>query len=507
MATMITDECINCGACEPECPNTAIYQGGVEYEWQGAKHAPLSNEIFYIVPEKCTECVGFYDHEACAAVCPVDCCVPNPNLPETEEVLLARAAQIHPDKTFGPDSPSRFKTGDGAAAAAPAAAPAAPAPAAPAPAAAPAPTPAATAPAPTPPPAPAAQPAAAKPAAAPAAAKPAAPAPAPAPVVKLGKVEKKVAAPLQQPPPRTVPYRGELPLEFDEARELVSVAPRKGGLPIVPIFVALLQPLLGALPAATKDKLEAAFNDRRVFSSAGATGMNIFVHLLVIPLLFVAFAVFVLDKSFYTNAVRPWFFYGIIAALGEAIFRLRELVLHAKPLNEAVYRGSVYGPLLIPLVAPLLHRARGRSEESREAFDGFYGNATAFDDKRERERRYGEVFSIEERPAGYLFRMELPRRIPPSGVKEELGLGDEMPDYQLNLTLEGSSFVVHGKVVDPRLRTVAATAPAFPPDFTTRIPLGERCIGFVQRYENKVLEVVLVKQSAAGRLPAHADAA
>ena len=66
---------------------------------------------------------------------------------------------------------------------------------------------------------------------------------------------------------------------------------------------------------------------------------------------------------------------------------------------------------------------------------------------------------------------------------------------------------VHGKVVDPRLRTVAATAPAFPPDFTTRVSLSERCLGFVQRYENKVLQVIIVKQSAAARLPAHADAA
>ena len=82
MATMITSECINCGACEPECPNTAIYQGAVE--WQapdGAMHPALSSEIFYIVPEKCTECVGFHDHEACAAVCPVDCCVPEPGHP------------------------------------------------------------------------------------------------------------------------------------------------------------------------------------------------------------------------------------------------------------------------------------------------------------------------------------------------------------------------------------------------------------------------------------------
>src|SRR5882724_11779153 len=102
MATMITDECINCGACEPECPNTAIYQGGVQWDaLDGSKQAAISDQIFYIVPEKCTECVGFFDHEACAAVCPVDCCIPNPSIPETEAVLIARAAQIHPDKTFG----------------------------------------------------------------------------------------------------------------------------------------------------------------------------------------------------------------------------------------------------------------------------------------------------------------------------------------------------------------------------------------------------------------------
>ena len=101
MATVITSECINCGACEPECPNTAIYQGGVE--WQapdGAMHPAISNDIFYIVPEKCTECVGFHDQEACAAVCPVDCCVPDPNIPETEAVLLARARTLHPDETI-----------------------------------------------------------------------------------------------------------------------------------------------------------------------------------------------------------------------------------------------------------------------------------------------------------------------------------------------------------------------------------------------------------------------
>jgi len=121
MATIITSDCINCGACEAECPNTAIYQGAVEWELNGVKHPALSADIFFIVPEKCTECVGFFDHEACAAVCPVDCCIPDPNNPETEDVLLARAKQLHADKTFGDNFPSRFhKAGAVKASAAPA---------------------------------------------------------------------------------------------------------------------------------------------------------------------------------------------------------------------------------------------------------------------------------------------------------------------------------------------------------------------------------------------------
>lgn len=94
MATKITEECINCGACEPECPNGAITQG---------------TDIFVIDPALCTECVGFHDEEACAAVCPVDCCVPDPANPETEDALLVRAKQIHADKDFGTDFPSRFR--------------------------------------------------------------------------------------------------------------------------------------------------------------------------------------------------------------------------------------------------------------------------------------------------------------------------------------------------------------------------------------------------------------
>lgn len=113
MAIMITDECINCGACEPECPNTAIYEGGVSWTWSGGTKLtkveledgtvidgkkpldPVSDEFYYIVSDKCTECNGFHEEPQCAAVCPVDCCVDDPDYRETQEELLAKKAWLH----------------------------------------------------------------------------------------------------------------------------------------------------------------------------------------------------------------------------------------------------------------------------------------------------------------------------------------------------------------------------------------------------------------------------
>ena len=101
MAIYITEECINCGACEPECPNTAIYEGGVEWELSGTSYGDgaaspsgaegfYSDEFFYIAPDKCTECKGFHDEPQCAAVCPVDCCLPDPKNEESEDELLKK---------------------------------------------------------------------------------------------------------------------------------------------------------------------------------------------------------------------------------------------------------------------------------------------------------------------------------------------------------------------------------------------------------------------------------
>lgn len=79
MALMITDDCINCDVCEPECPNEAIYMG---------------KDIYEIDPDKCTECVGHYDVPQCRQVCPVDCIPMNPKFVESKEELQKKYERL-----------------------------------------------------------------------------------------------------------------------------------------------------------------------------------------------------------------------------------------------------------------------------------------------------------------------------------------------------------------------------------------------------------------------------
>lgn len=114
MSIKITDECINCGACEPECPNHAIYKNAEDWSYSDGtdlsgdvtlpnnktvnadnRNTALSMDYYYIVSDKCTECKGFHDEPQCAAVCPVDCCVPDESNVETEEELEAKKNFMH----------------------------------------------------------------------------------------------------------------------------------------------------------------------------------------------------------------------------------------------------------------------------------------------------------------------------------------------------------------------------------------------------------------------------
>ena len=84
MAYKITEECISCGACEPECKNEAIKEG---------------ETIYVIDPDKCTECTGWFETSKCVEVCPVDCCELDPAHNETREQLLQKWQKLYPGQT------------------------------------------------------------------------------------------------------------------------------------------------------------------------------------------------------------------------------------------------------------------------------------------------------------------------------------------------------------------------------------------------------------------------
>ena len=84
MAYKITEECINCGACEPECPNSAISEG---------------DPVYVINPDRCTECVGSHQSSRCAEVCPVESCVPDSARRESKDQLMAKWKKLHPGES------------------------------------------------------------------------------------------------------------------------------------------------------------------------------------------------------------------------------------------------------------------------------------------------------------------------------------------------------------------------------------------------------------------------
>jgi len=109
MAIKITEECIACGACVPECPNEAIFetledcvdQGHKVTEGDGSQNAEAEegDGIYVIAVDRCTECVGHFDEPQCASVCPVDdCCVPDPTCAENSGALLEKARGLNPGK-------------------------------------------------------------------------------------------------------------------------------------------------------------------------------------------------------------------------------------------------------------------------------------------------------------------------------------------------------------------------------------------------------------------------
>ena len=445
MATMITNECINCGACEPECPNNAISQG---------------DPVYVIDPLLCTECVGFHDYEACAAVCPVDCCVTDPNNVETEEALIARARSLHQDVNFGEEFQSRFRKASSEPKPDPIQQSASPAN-------------------PTPPPTQQKNPPPPKPVASPAADKPVAPPVAPKPALQVKKETK---------PKKTFPS------EVSESFEELSNQYKSSGFlskGLGKALVILAQPLLGALPHDTKKRIEAAVQSPW-FTVAGCTGLNIVHNAVIYPVIGMIVAVILRGPAvLFSQEVNNYILVGLLLAVVEGVYRLKDGILHVKPAEEMIFPAAVYGVPLGLALQPIFAKHTDVIREIPIPVDGFYSKG--FVDKLERERRYGNVYTVEDRGGALFVRLEFPRRLPDIGLPNRQQLSDEMPEYDYDLALKDSQFIIKGRCTDERVRKLSSSIGAFPPEFTTIIPLKERVVGFAHRFENKLLEVLLLK--------------
>ncbi len=446
MATMITEECINCGACEPECPNEAITQ---------------QDDLYVIDPILCTECVGFHDYEACAAVCPVDCCVTDPNNVEPENVLIERARELHTDVDFGDQFESRFRTGDGATES-------------PAPAVADAANGSAEA--------------SAEVAEAPAAAAPAPAAPAPVAAAAPAPVEEPVEEP-EPLEPKVFP--GQLPMGFDELAQRIQTSESR----LLRIAVFFLQPLLGALPPASRDDL-GELTGRPYFVDGAAITLNMILNMILYPVVFIVAGVAVEGLGLaFGKGVNMYILVGFLVALGEVLYRLRHSVFHAVPVEQVTVSAALYGVPLALLLRPLLSHRGKLLRRIPVPVEGFYD--ARFVEKVERERRYGHAYTVEDLGSAYHLRLEFPTQVPRLGIAIAPRLPERMPDYDYDLMLKEGQLIVRGKLLDSRIRQISSSIGAFPPEFTTVIPLQDRVYGFAHHLSSKVLDVLLLKESAA----------
>lgn len=257
------------------------------------------------------------------------------------------------------------------------------------------------------------------------------------------------------------------------------------------LVVLLAQPLIGALSHESKKRFEQAVGDRRIFSAEAATGLNVLADLLLYPLLLGAIGALGLGKSIFSQDLHFLFFFGLIAGMMEAAIRLREAILSAKPIGETRLRPSFYGLFFSMGLRFALPSTRKVLRGIPVPVDGFYSEK--FVGKRERERRYGTAYTLEDCGSAYLLRFEFPRRLPPVRLKDDPGLGDEMPDYDFHLSLVDGDLVIRGRCLDDRVRKLAIQLASFPLEFTSRIQVQSKIRGFKHRYHNKLLEVILLK--------------
>ena len=145
----------------------------------------------------------------------------------------------------------------------------------------------------------------------------------------------------------------------------------------------------------------------------------------------------------------------------------------------------------------LLRGLRGKSKvpapgvDRHVAFDGY--RVEQHDDKIERDRRYGTVYTVTEYENAYLVRLELPRKMPSSSLKQVWHLGEAKPEYDFIIELSHNALSIRGRLRGEALRRIAYVSPSFPSGFLTRIEFVEPVGRIIHRLRESVIEVIAFK--------------
>jgi hypothetical protein len=178
---------------------------------------------------------------------------------------------------------------------------------------------------------------------------------------------------------------------------------------------------------------------------------------------------------------------------------LEESFDHALARVKPMHARNALVTRILGAMRKLLPSGAGRPREPVNiqrmvAFDGFRDDL--FEDKRERDRRYGTVYTVAEAVNAFVVRLELPRRMPRSSLKQTWELSDEMPDYACSLSLTDNVLCVRAGLPDEARRRLSYVSSSFPSDFQTRIEFHAPVAGYKHRLRNKVLEVIVYKKPA-----------
>lgn len=291
----------------------------------------------------------------------------------------------------------------------------------------------------------------------------------------------------------------------------------EAGLP-EPIFggmkqkvgLALAMPLLGALPPLLRKEIEDRVQDELYFSGSQAAAFNMVANLFIYSFAAVAL-VFAGGGTIFSLAARVAIFQGLMLASAEAAFRFMGGSLWYRGKQQEFILGAIY--TLPVTIAYSVWRMvqRNQAHLNRSPFTRLWADGSEVGDKRhmadleldrDRKRRYGNVYEIQNTPSQIFIRVEMPRSVPEHPEREKLGLGRAMPHYEYEVKQDGNVVTLRARVPDGEVKRLISRVNSFPPSMRKNFFFEEQIKGYEVSYDAETYTLSIAIQKSPSKRPA-----